>query len=361
MSTRIRITTGVLTAAVSVFALHAIDIAGQNSTAKPAAGGSASPRVATTAKPAAATDKPYRAPRTVDGQPDLQGYWTNATLVPLQRPQGVTTEFLPREEFEKRVAQRAAADEEQTKPGTTADVHYDITQFALDKTQSKISQNYRTSQIVDPPDGRIPPRTAEATKRIAALAAARKQQGAQTDRIQNMSNGTRCIIMGGAGPPLMDAGYNANYQIIQSKDSVMILTEMIHDARIIPIDNRPAPPAGYKGWMGASRGRWEGDTLVIDTTNFNGRNPFQQASTENLKVTERFTRTGPDQISYRFTVEDPSAWTRPWTAEQVLESMEGPIFEVACHEGNYGVANTLAGARLEEKNAAAAAANKGTK
>src|SRR5215203_3903197 len=125
MSTRIRISTGILTAAIAVFALHAIDVAGQNSTAKPATGTSAAPRVATTQRPTATTDKPYRAPRTVDGQPDLQGYWTNATLVPLQRPAGVTTEFLPREEFERRVAQRAAADEEQTTPGTTADVHYD--------------------------------------------------------------------------------------------------------------------------------------------------------------------------------------------------------------------------------------------
>jgi hypothetical protein len=214
---------------------------------------------------------------------------------------------------------------------------------------------------VDPPDGRIPPQTAEAQKRIAAAAAARKQQGAQTDRVQNMSNGTRFIIMGGAGPPLMDAGYNANYQIVQSKDSVMILTEMIHDARIIPLDGRPAPAAGYRSWTGASRGRWEDDTLVVETTNFNGRNPFQQASTENLKVTERFTRTGPAQIAFRFTVEDPSAWTRPWTAEQVLESTDGPMFEVACHEGNYGVANTLAGARLAEKTAAEEAAKKGTR
>src|SRR5687767_10648092 len=135
-----------------------------------------------------------------------------------------------------------------------------------------------------------------------------------------MANGTRCIIMGGAGPPLMDAGYNANYQIIQSKDSVMILTEMIHDARIIPLDNRPAPPSGYSGWMGSSRGRWEGDTLVVETTNFNGRNSFQR-STPNLKVTERFVRTSADQITYRYTVEDPAVWTRPWTAENVLQKI----------------------------------------
>ena len=371
MSNRIHISTGILTAAVSVFALQAIDIAGQNSTpagasakagtAKPAAGVSAAPRVAPP-KSTATSDKPYKAPRTVDGQPDLQGYWTNATLVPLQRPAGVTTEFLPREEFEKRVAQRVAMDEEQTTPGTTGDVHYDFTQFALDKTQSPIAENYRTSLIVDPPDGRLPPQTPEAQKRLQAAAAARKLQGAQYDRVQNISQGSRCIVSGGAGPPLMDAGYNANYQIVQSKDVVMILTEMIHDARIIPLDKtRPAPAAGYKNWMGASRGWWEGDTLVVETTNFNGRQPFQQASTDTMKVTERFTRKSADQIAYRFTVEDPNAWTRPWTAEAVLQTIEGPIFEHACHEGNYGIANTLAGVRLEEKLAAEEAAKKGAK
>ena len=377
MSTRIRVSTGLLAAAVAVFAVQAIDIAGQNAvpagasaqagtakptTAKPAAGGSAAPRVAAP-KATATNDKPYKVPRTVDGQPDLQGYWTNATLVPLQRPQGVTAEFLPREEFEKRVAQRVAMDEEQTTPGTTCDVHYDFTQFALDKTQSAIAENYRTSLIVDPPDGRLPPQTPEAQKRVQAAAAARKAaQATQYDRVQNISQGSRCIVSGGAGPPLMDAGYNANYQIVQSKDVVMILTEMIHDARIIPLDKtRPAPAAGYRNWMGASRGWWEGDTLVVETTNFNGRQPFQQASTETMKVTERFTRKSADQIAYRFTVEDPNAWTRPWTAEAILQTIEGPIFEHACHEGNYGIANTLAGVRLEEKLAAEEAAKKGTK
>ena len=335
-----RLSIGILTTAVGLFAVHAASVAGQS----------------TTPPAKAATAKPYKAPRTADGHPDLQGFWTNATLTPLQRPQGVTTEFVSKEEFEKRVAQRVARDEEQTEPGTVADVHYDFTQFALDKSQSKIAQNYRTSQIVDPPDGRIPPQNAIGQKRNAALQAARKAQGGQYDRVQNMSNGTRCIIMGGAGPPLMDAGYNANYHIVQAKDTVMILTEMIHDARIIPLDNRPAPPSGYSGWMGSSRGRWEGDTLVVETTNFNGRNPFQ-GSSPSMKVTERFTRVGPDQITYRFTVEDPQTWDRPWSAEQVMERIEGPIFEVACHEGNYGVANTLAGARLAEKEAAA----KGTK
>jgi len=337
----------------------------QNSGARPASPASVPAASAPGAKPAAAAPaRPpapaYKASRTPDGQPDLQGFWTNATLTPLQRPANVTTEYVTREDFEKRVAQRAAADDEQTTPGTTADVHYDFSQFGLDKTQSTIAENYRTSLIVDPPDGRIPPQTPEAQQRIAAAAAARKAQGATYDRVQNISLGSRCIVSGGAGPPLMDAGYNANYQIIQAPNTVMILTEMIHDARIIPLDARPAPPSGYRGWMGASRGRWDGETLLVETTNFNGRFPFQNSS-DQLKVSERITRTSKAQIGYRFTVEDPATWTRPWTAEEILQITEGPIFEHACHEGNYGIANTLAGVRLEEKRQADEAAKKGAK
>jgi hypothetical protein len=157
--------------------------------------------------------------------------------------------------------------------------------------------------------------------------------------------------MGGAGPPLMNAGYNANYQIVQAPGYVMILTEMIHDARIIPLDGRAQQPTGVKQWVGLSRGHWEGDTLVVETMNFNGKNAFQ-GSSDNLKVTERFTRTADDAISYRFTVEDPQTWDRPWTAEAPLAKTEGPIFEFACHETNYGIANILAGARADEKKAA---------
>jgi hypothetical protein len=242
-------------------------------------------------------------------------------------------------------------------------VHYDFTQFGLDKSQHTIVQNLRTSQIVDPPDGRMPPITDEARQRAAAAAAERKAAGAQYDRVQNMPIGSRCIIMGGAGPPMRDAGYNSNYQIVQGPGAVMILTEMIHDARIIPLDGRPAPPAGVKSWVGVSRGRWEGETLVVETTNFNGRNPVGGGrggapSSEHVKVTERFTRTSDDQIEYRYTVEDPHTWTRPWTALNYLQKTSGPIFEFACHESNYGVANILAGARADEKKAAEAAAAK---
>jgi hypothetical protein len=302
----------------------------------------------------------YKAPRTPDGQPDLQGFWTNSTYTPLERPDGVTKEFYTPEELAEVEKRGAARESEQTEPGTVADVHYDFSQFALDNSQATLARNLRTSLIVDPPTGKMPPVTPEGRKRAADLAAARKALGNVNDAVQNMSNGGRCIIMGGSGPPLMDAGYNANYHIVQAPGYVMILTEMIHDARIIPLDGRPQPPSGLRQWMGVSRGRWEGETLVVETTNFNGRNPFR-GSSENLKVTERFTRTADDAIQYRFTVEDPSTWEIPWTAEERLQQTEGPIFEHACHEGNYGIANTLAGARLEEKKAAEEAAAGGAK
>jgi hypothetical protein len=171
-----------------------------------------------------------------------------------------------------------------------------------------------------------------------------------------MPIGSRCIIMGGAGPPLMDAGYNANYQIVQSPGYVTILTEMIHDARIIPLDNRPAPPDDLRQWVGLSRGHWEGETLVVETRNFNGRKLFQGAG-ENMTVIERFRRISDDHIDYTFTIEDETVWNRPWTAKAPLARTVGPIFEFACHETNLGIANILAGARQAEREAAEAEAN----
>jgi len=310
------------------------------------------------AKAAAPTGKPYTPPTTPDGQPDLQGFWTNSTYVPLERPQGVTKEYYTPAEAEAAINAAADREAEQTEPGTTADVHYDFSQFGLDRSQSKFAASLRTSLIIDPPDGKMPPVNAQGQKRAADRAAARKQAGGQYDSVQNMPIGSRCIIMGGSGPPMMNAGYNANYQIVQAPGYVMILTEMIHDARIIPLDNRAQASQGVRQWTGLSRGRWEGNTLVVETTNFNGKNPFRGAS-ENLKVTERFTRTADDMIDYKFTVEDPATWDRAWTAEAPLAKTDGPIFEFACHETNYGIPNILAGARAEEK-AKAEQAKKGS-
>jgi hypothetical protein len=261
--------------------------------------------------------------------------------------------FTP-EELEVVIKQAADRETEQTTPGTTADVHYDFTQFGLDRTQSTLIKNLRTSLIVNPENGKLPPLTDEGKKRAADRAELAKRVG-RWDSAESNQLDDRCLIMAGAGPPMLNTAYNANYQIVQAPGQVMILTEMIHDVRIIPLDGRPAPHKNVRQWMGVSRGRWEGNTLVVETTNFNGKNPLE-GSSENMRVTERFTRVSKDAIQYTFTVEDPSTWSRAWTAELPMRATEGPLFEHACHEGNYGLYNTLVGARLEEKKAAEAAA-----
>ena len=290
----------------------------------------------------------YTPPRTPDGQPDLQGFWTNTTFTPLERPKDVNKEFYSAEEAAEIFKRLSAAEAEQTIPGTIADVHYDFTQFGLDKSQSSPVFSLRTSLIFDPPDGRIPPMTAEGLKRTADRTAARKRMGANTDAAENQPLGARCIIMEVAGPPMLPGAYNNNYHIVQTSGYVMILSEMIHDARIIPLDNRARPPSSIREWMGRSRGRWEGDTLVVETTNFTDRNPFR-GSSEDMRLVERFTRTADQAILYRFTVDDASTWTRPWSVELPMRRIDGPLFEHACHEGNYGLYNILAGARAEEK------------
>jgi hypothetical protein len=301
----------------------------------------------------------WRPPRTPDGQPDLQGFWTNATYTPLERPRNVTKEFYTPAEAAALEKQLAAADAAQTEPGTVEDVHYDFTQFGLDTHQAPYASNLRTSMIVDPPDGRLPPPSAEGRKRAAERAEYEKHHG-RWDSAQTNQLDDRCMIFAGAGPPMMPQSYNSNYQIVQTAGYVMILFEMAHDVRIIPLDGRPHLPPEVRQWIGDPRGRWEGDTLVVETTNLNGRNPLN-GSSEHMRVTERFTRVDADTIRYQFTIEDPSTWTRPWSAELPMRKATGPLFEHACHEGNYGLYNTLAGARLAEKKAAEEAARKGSK
>ena len=293
---------------------------------------------------------PYTVPRTPDGHPDLQGFWTNQTYTPLERPDGVTKPFYTEEEAAAIEQGRAERETAQTEPGTIPDVHYDFTQFGLDRSQSTFARNLRTSLIVDPPNGKLPPVTAEGLRRAANLAAARAGIG-RWDSAEANQLDDRCVIMRGAGPPMLNAGYNSNYHIVQNRDHVMILVEMIHDARIIPLDGREAPPENARQWMGMSRGRWEGETLVVETTNLNGKNPLN-GSSDAMRVTERFTRVADGTIVYRFTVEDEATWATPWSAEMPMKRTVGPLFEHACHEGNYGLYNTLVGARLEEQRAA---------
>jgi hypothetical protein len=297
--------------------------------------------------------------RTPDGVPDLQGFWTNATSVPFERPKALgAKEFYTDEEMAKRdkeaqeQAERAVGGR-QTEPGTVADVHYDLSQFGLARTQSKSVASKRTSMIVGP-DGQVPPLLPEAQKRQAERNAARAHQ---FDGPENRPLGERCILWPNEGPPMLPAGYNSNLQIVQGPGYVAVMQEMIHDVRIIPTDGRPHAPSNIRQYLGDSRGHWEGNTLVVDTTNFTPATAFR-GSGEKLHVIERFTRSDDDTILYQFTVEDPSTWAKPWSAELSMSKTPGPVYEYACQEGNYGMRNNLSGARSVEKDAAEAAAAK---
>ena len=312
------------------------------------------------ASAAQAAEQPYTAPRTPDGQPDLQGFWTNQTYTRLERPDSVTSPFYTEEEVAAIEGRAATRESAQTEPGTIPDVHYAFPQFGLDRSQSTFARNLRTSLIVDPPNGKLPPVTAEGQRRAVEVAAARERRGGRWDAAENNQLDDRCIMMAGVGPPMLNTGYNSTYQIVQAPGYVMILVEMIHDARVIPLSavGREPPPEAVRHGLGASRGRWEGETLVVETTNFNGKNPLR-GSSDKMRVIERFTRVAEDTIMYRFTVEDEATWETPWTAEMPMRQIGGPIFEHACHEGNYGLYNTLVGARLEEQQAAEEAARPG--
>jgi len=300
---------------------------------------------------ATASSSTWTPPRTPDGVPDLQGVFTNSTVTPLERPKDLgTKEFFTRAEaeaYEKASLARKAA----TGPGTYADVHYDMAQFGLEKNQSKVADSIRTSLITGP-DGRVPPMLPEARARQAARAALNK--GHEFDGPENRGLSERCIIWNNEGPPMLPEGYNSNLQIVQGHGYVAIMQEMIHDVRIIPTDGSPHVSSKVRELMGDSRGHWEGNTLVVDTTNFTNRTALR-GSSENLHVVERFTRTSPDTVTYQFTVDDPSTWAKSWSAEIPMTKIDGPIFEYACHEGNYGMPNNLSGARAEEKKAELAA------
>jgi hypothetical protein len=280
------------------------------------------------------------------GDPDLQGLWTNATITPFERPAELSGKPVLSEqeaaEYEKRTNQ--ARDADSRAGGTEADLGRAYNQFWYDRG-TKVVADRRTSLVLDPPDGRVPSLTPEAQHRADARAAARKRSPA--DGPEDRSLAERCILWPTAGPPMLPSGYNNNYQILQTPGYVVILIEMIHDVRMIPLDGRPHAPQEVRQWMGDSRGRWDGNTLVVTTTNFTGQTNFR-GSSEKLRLVERFTRSDADTINYEFTVEDPSSFTKPWTAMIPMTKTDGPIYEYACHEGNYGMTNLLSGARAEE-------------
>jgi hypothetical protein len=295
----------------------------------------------------------YKAPRTPDGVPDLQGVYSNSSDVPLERAANLgAKEFYTDEELAARAAAAATPRPRAVNQvGTTADIHYDTSQFGLGRNVTADMVNKRTSILVGD-TGRVPAMLPAAQQRQAALAADRR--GHEMDGPENRGIAERCIYWGTEGPPMLNQGYNSNLQIAQGPGYVAIQQEMIHDVRIIPTDGRAHAPDSVRQWFGDSVGHWEGDTLVVDTTNFNDQPAIGRGATRNLHVVEKFTRTGPKTVLYQFTVSDPSTWEKSWSGEYPFGEIDGKIYEYACQEGNYGMANILSGARADERKAAAA-------
>jgi hypothetical protein len=280
-------------------------------------------------------------PRTSWGDPDIQGQWNSQTSTPLERPlEGplADRETISEEEaetFEETNRQSFDQAPRQGDPGT-------YNAFWRDGGKALT----RTSLITDPPDGRIPPLTAEAEQRLAAERAERSKRG-PADSYTDLSLWTRCISRGWNG---IGSWYSSNYQIFQSPGYVVVFQELIHEPRVIPLDGRSHLPAEVGQWLGDSRGHWEGDTLVVETTNFDPRTNFR-GSRDTLRLVERYTRRDPDNLEYQFTVDDPKTFTRPWTAARPMRRQTDGIsvFEYACHEGNHAMTGILRGARFEEK------------
>ncbi len=297
-------------------------------------------------------------PRTPDGHPDLQGVWDSASLTPLQRPAELgAKEFYTEQEaaaYEKKRVQDLNRDRRDG--SAEADLGRSYNELFYDRG-TKLARTRRTSMVIDPPDGRIPPMTPEARAKFQAAQARFAEHPADSAKDRPLAD--RCLMFSQSGPPMIPGNYNNLYQIVQTPGDLTILAEMGNQVRAIPLDTRPPLPETVRQWMGVSRGRWDGDTLVVETANFrfNERSRFGVQydggmSDQNLRIIERFTRTGPDSIIYRATIDDPTVYTRPWTFEASLEKAQGPVFEYACHEGNYAMAGVLAGARAQEKDAA---------
>ena len=284
----------------------------------------------------------WTVPRTPDGQPDLQGIWSFASITPLERPSEYAgREFLTNEEVAQQNENAAtrASSERRAELTPDRDVALAYNQFWWDRGTS----TGRTSLIVDPPDGRVPPKMPAAQARIDADRAARARDAwGPEDR----GGAERCLQY--RPQPRLPTGYNNHHLILQTPGYVVILTEMIHNVRVIPLDDRPHVDDDIHLWNGDSRGYWEGDTLVVETTNFTDKLPFQ-GSGANRRLVERFTRIDENTIDWRFTVEDPTAWARPWTAVLPFTKADGPLYEYACHERNYGMENLLRSARALER------------
>jgi hypothetical protein len=305
----------------------------------------------------ATASKTWSPPRTPDGQYDLSGVWDFSTITPLERPGGLGDKQVFTDEeaaaFEQEENRRQNRDLIDPKKGGAQYLPGSVipyNEFWYERGDKTIGSK-RTSLIVDPPDGRIPPLTPAAQQRLdAQSAAARDEQigDVRADSAEARSLADRCILGFNAGPPMTPGAYNNHVQIFQSADNVVLITEMVHDARIVPVDGRPRLRPHYRQYKGDSRGHWEGRTFVIETTNFQRETSFR-GSSANLHLIERLTPVDATTLVYEFTVEDANTWMRPWTVSIPMKKVPGPIYEYACHEGNYAIANILSGARAKER------------
>ena len=325
-------------------------------------------------------------PRAADGHPDLQGIWTNATITPMERPPEfagkLTVSDSEAARFEKRAAENFNLDRRDAGPEADRSRAYNNLFVDRGSELARVDGLKRTSLIIDPPDGKIPALTPEGRKRLAAIRQRGGDEGGggsgrsdifpdrtggnanaavvptpgnvnagaamtgKYDSVKDRPLAERCILGFGStsGPPMMPVLYNNTYQIIQTPEAIMILVEMVHDIRVIHLDGRPHLPSDARQWLGDSIGHWEGDTLVVETTNFTDKTNFR-GSDENLKVTERFRRVDANTILYRVVIDDPTVFTKLWTMEYPFLATPGPVFEYACHEGNYAMPDILGGAR----------------
>jgi len=293
--------------------------------------------------------------RTPDGQPDLQGIWDSASITPLERPKDLGTKaFYTKEEAAAYEATRNKdLNRDRRDGGSAADAARAYNDGWFDRG-SHLGRNLRTSRVIDPPDGRFPPFTPEAQKHFDEVKSYLAKYPADGPEGRNLFD--RCIMFSQNGPPLIPGNYNNLYQIVETPGSVTIFSEMAHQTRTVPLDTHEELPNTVQQWMGDSHGHWEGNTLVIETTNVR-YNDFSHFGTQydygmtdrNLKIVERFSRPAADLLIYQATVTDPTVYTKPWTIEIPMSKTDGPIFEYACHEGNYGLAGILAGERAKEK------------
>lgn len=284
----------------------------------------------------------WTAPRTPWGDPDLQGYYLNTGYTPLERPVALKDKALYTKDeaiavFRKTVAQDAEADPKA--------IHYDWKEFGMDAWQSPVRPNRRTSLIVDTPDGRVPPRTPEALKRRADAMAYERAKGLDVRSTGNLY--TRCIV-GIGGPPRIPTGQTTESQIFQTPGYVMIHSQANNDVRIIPLDKRPHLPSNMTSWLGDARGRFEGNTLVVETINFHPERAWMGGATSGMHLVERFTLVDAKTLKYEFTVTDPATWTRPWSLEAPIPRIAAPLYEFACHESNYGLINWAKAAQIRE-------------